>query len=92
MLTSTDYDSGDGDAEHPASVLPWKREDSDLPLQAVAVEQREFPAWIRNPDPHHYSSPSATLLGRASQQRNTPSIIGYFQAGQHQSGLCATTS
>jgi len=61
------------------SVLPWKREDSDMQLQAVAMQQREFPAWINNKDYVNYSSPSNTLLGRVSEHRNSPSIIGYFQ-------------
>lgn len=62
-----------------ASVLPWKREDSDVQLSAVAMQQREFPAWINNKDYVNYSSPSNTLLGRATEHRNSPSIIGYFQ-------------
>ena len=48
-----------------ASVLPWKREDSDVQLSAVAMQQREFPAWINNKDYVNYSSPSNTLLGKS---------------------------
>ena len=45
------------------AVLPWKREDSDIQLPAVAIKQREFPPWINNKDYVNYSSPSNTLLG-----------------------------
>lgn len=57
------------------SVLPWKRED----LGDDSQRQKEFPAWINNKDYVHYSSPSNTLLGRASTHHDSPpSIIGYF--------------
>ena len=49
------------------SVLPWKRDDSDVQLPAVAMQQREFPAWINNKDYVNYSSPSNTLLGNTSK-------------------------
>lgn len=50
-----------------------------MQLPAVAMQQREFPAWINNKDYVNYSSPSNTLLGRATEHRNSPSIVGYFQ-------------
>lgn len=94
MVFHTHYDQKHGASGHdnPAfehepvlpttaaeSVLPWKREDSDMQLPAVAMQQREFPAWINNKDYVNYSSPSNTLLGRATEHRNSPSIVGYFQ-------------
>lgn len=94
MVFHTHYDQKHGASGHdnPAfehepvlpttateSVLPWKREDSDVQLPAVAMQQREFPSWINNKDYVNYSSPSNTLLGRATEHRNSPSIIGYFQ-------------
>jgi len=89
MIFHTHYDQKQtpGSFDNPAfehepateAVLPWKREDSDIQLPAVAIKQREFPPWINNKDYVNYSSPSNTLLGRATEHRNSPSIIGYFQ-------------
>jgi len=89
MIFHTHYDQkqAPGSFDNPAfehepateAVLPWKREDSDIQLPAVAIKQREFPPWINNKDYVNYSSPSNTLLGRATEHRNSPSIIGYFQ-------------
>jgi len=61
------------------SVLPWKREDGAGEMPVLGLKQREFPSWINNKDYVNYSSPSNTLLGRASTHRDSPpTIIGYF--------------
>jgi len=71
------YDNPGFEHEQPVTeeVLPWKREG----LVDDSQRQREFPSWINNKDYVHYSSPSNTLLGRASTHHDSPpSIIGYF--------------
>jgi len=76
------YDNPAFEHEIPAaaSVLPWKREEVLGEVPDQGLRQKEFPSWINNRDYVNYSSPSNTLLGRASttHRDSPPSIIGYF--------------
>ena len=61
-------------------LLPWKREDQEF--QVTAMAEQQIPAWLKNKDYDHltsYSSPSNPLLGAPRDEKKRSAIIGYFQ-------------
>jgi len=58
------------------NTLPWKRDDQDV--QVHAMTDTVVPAYMKNKDHGHYSSPSNSLHADGSSKKRN-AIIGYFQ-------------